>query len=133
MWLLNRYLPIIELISTPWNKIGFALIIAGLCSDGTSLIQFFSAHTTVNPLHPERTEKLVKTGTYRFTRNPMYVGLLLLLTGWGVLLGSLSPFIMLPVFIWVMTIGQIIPEEKILEQKFGQQYLDYKLAVKRWL
>ncbi|RKZ83311.1 MAG: isoprenylcysteine carboxylmethyltransferase family protein, partial [Gammaproteobacteria bacterium] len=84
-------------------------------------------------IHPENTKQLVTTGTYRFTRNPMYVGLLFLLIGWTILLGSLSPILMLPVFIWIITIEQIIPEEKILEQKFGQKYLDYKNAVNRWI
>lgn len=133
MWLLDSYLPIIELISTPWNKLGFLFVIIGLSYDGLSLIQFFRAHTTMNPIHPENTHNLVTTGMYRFTRNPMYIGLLSLLTGWAIWLGSLSPFIMLPIFIVIMTRQQIIPEEKILEQKFGQAYKNYKNEVNRWL
>ncbi|MBL1321213.1 MAG: isoprenylcysteine carboxylmethyltransferase family protein [Methylophaga sp.] len=133
MWLLDHYLPIKELITAPWNNIGLVFVILGLSSDGMSLVQFFRAHTTMNPIHPENTDKLVTTGMYRFTRNPMYVGLVLLLLGWAIFLGSLLPFIMLPIFMVVMTKQQIIPEEHILEHKFGQQYRDYKLAVKRWL
>ena len=132
MWLLDNYLPIIELISTPWNKMGFLFVIIGLSSDGMSLMQFFRAHTTMNPLHPENAEHLVTTGMYRFTRNPMYIGLLSLLIGWALLLGSLSPFIMLPIFMTIMTRQQIIPEERILQQKFGQQYSEYRSSVRRW-
>ena len=130
MWLLDRVLPIIELIHTPWNKLGFLPIIFALFADGMSLMQFFRSHTTVNPMHPEKAATLVTTGMYQITRNPMYVGLLLLLIGWAFLLGSFSPFFMLPVFIVVITSQQITPEEKSLEENFGQQYLDYKKMVK---
>lgn len=133
MWLLDHFFPIINLISEPWNKLGFLPIIFALFTDGMSLLQFFKVHTTINPIHPENTKQLVTTGTYRFTRNPMYVGLLFLLIGWTILLGSLSPIVLLPVFMWIITIEQIIPEEEILEQKFGQKYLDYKNAVNRWI
>ena len=72
-------------------------------------------------------------GLYRFTRNPMYLGMLTWLAGWGIYLGSLSPLIMLPVFIWVLTVQQIIPEETVLAEKFGDDYLAYKQKVRRWL
>ncbi len=62
----------------------------------------------------------------------MYVGLLCWLIGWGILLGSLSPFLMLPVFVWLITTQQIMPEEQILLTKFGDQYQDYMMSVKRW-
>jgi len=133
MWLLEHFFPIINLLSGSWNKLGFLPIIFALTMDGMSLIQFFRKHTTINPIHPENTKVLVTTGTYRFTRNPMYIGLLFLLIGWAVLLGRLSPIFMLPIFIWIITIEQIIPEEKILEQKFGEQYRIYKNSVNRWM
>jgi protein-S-isoprenylcysteine O-methyltransferase Ste14 len=133
MWLLDHFFPIINLISAPWNKLGFLPIIFALFMDGMSLIQFFREHTTINPIHPENTKTLVTTGTYRYTRNPMYAGLLFLLIGWTILLGSLSPVFMLPVFIWIITIEQIIPEEKVLEQKFGEKYRVYKNSVNRWI
>lgn len=133
MWLLDCFLPITDLFQSPWNKLGFLPIIFALLMDGMSLIQFFRVHTMINPIHPENTRQLVVTGTYRYTRNPMYIGLLFLLLGWAILLGSLSPYLMLPMFIWIITIEQIIPEEQILEQKFGNKYRDYKKSVNRWL
>ena len=132
MWFLDEALPVTELVPSPWNKFGFLPIIFALLADGMSLMQFFRVHTTVNPVHPEKTKKLVTTGMYQITRNPMYVGLLLLLIGWAILLGSLSPFLLLPIFILIITTQQIIPEEKNLEEKFGQQYCDYKKSVNRW-
>ncbi|MEE9302341.1 MAG: isoprenylcysteine carboxylmethyltransferase family protein, partial [Thiotrichaceae bacterium] len=76
---------------------------------------------------------LVTSGMYRYTRNPMYVGLAILLTGWAIYLGSASPFLLIPLFVFVLTIQQIKPEEVILEEKFGQEYINYKNSVRRWL
>lgn len=133
MWLLDKYLPIVEFMSTPWNNIGFLFIIGAFILDGLSVLQFFRTHTTINPLHPEKAEKLVMSGSYRYSRNPMYLGLVFVLVGWGLLLGSLAPLFMLLLFILIITTQQIIPEEKVLEKKFGQQYRDYKNRVNRWL
>ena len=132
MWLLDRILPIAELIHSPWNRLGYLAIIVALFTDGTSLLQFLRSHTTMNPIRPEKAQKLVTTGMYRITRNPMYVGLLFLLIGWGILLGSFTPFLLLPVFIILITTQQIIPEERILEEKFGLEYRDYKKSTNRW-
>lgn len=132
MWLLNRYIPIATLFSPPWTKLAYLPIILALLVDIISLIQFFQAHTTFNPMRPDKSESLVTTGMYHFSRNPMYVGLLCWLIGWGILLGSLSPFLMLPVFVWLITTQQIMPEEQILLTKFGDQYQDYMMSVKRW-
>ena len=115
MWLVDRFLPIIEVAFYAWNQFGIIFIVAAVIIDAMSLLQFFRSHTTINPLHPENTEKLVTMGMYQYSRNPMYVGLLLLLTGWAFLLRSFSPFILLPIFMVMMTRQQIIPEEKILE------------------
>lgn len=133
MWLLDRYLPVIDLIKSPWNELGFLIIVIAMFTDGLSVMQFFRVHTSINPIHPEKAKTLVTTGMYRLTRNPMYVGLLLLLSGWAMILGSLSPWVALPLFMFILTIQQIIPEEKILEQKFGQQYKQYKNSVNRWI
>ena len=132
MWLLNRYAPITILFSPPWTQLAYLPIVLALLVDVSSLIQFFQARTTFNPMRPDKSESLVTTGMYRLSRNPMYVGLLCWLIGWGILLGSLSPFLMLPVFVWLITIQQIIPEEQILLTKFGDQYQDYMAAAKRW-
>jgi len=133
MWILDRFIPVIEIIAMPWNRLGILVMFVAMFTDGLSLLQFFRVHTSINPIHPEKSKVLVTTGLYKHTRNPMYLGLFLLLLGWGIFLASVSPFIVLPFFIVVLTVQQIIPEEKILEQKFGQPYKDYKQSVKRWL
>ena len=133
MWLLNQYFPIASFIQSPWNKLGLVLIVSALTMDISSLYLFFKKHTTASPFTPKKASSLVTTGLYKYTRNPMYVGLLVVLTGYAIWLGSLSPFILIPVFYWLITTMQIKPEERILEEKFGQEYLDYKSRVRRWL
>ena len=133
MWLLNQYLPLLRFIESPWNNLGIAIIVMAIISDSSSLFLFFKKRTTVNPMKPSNTQGLVTTGLYKITRNPMYVGLLVILFGYGIWLGSLTPFLILPAFYWLITNMQIKPEERVLEEKFGQEYLDYKSKVKRWL
>ena len=133
MWGLDRILPVADWLAAPYNRIGLLVIAVGLLIDVWSLGQFFHAKTTPNPLQPEKVNKLVVQGMYRFTRNPMYLGMLIWLIGWGIYLGSLSPLIMLPVFVWVLTVQQIVPEEQVLTEKFGADYLAYKQRVRRWL
>ncbi len=133
MWLLNRHLPLADIIQQPWNKIGLGIILIAASSDVWSLLLFLKKHTTPNPMKPENTTGIVTKGLYQYSRNPMYLGLLIILFGFGLWLGSLSPFLLLPAFYWVITEMQIKPEERMLEQKFGNEYLDYKNRIRRWL
>ena len=133
MWSLNHYFPVAHWIANPWNKAGLVLIVMAFSIDLSSLFLFFKKHTTPNPFRPENTTGLVTSGLYKYTRNPMYVGLLIILTGYTVWLGSVTPFFLLPLFFWLITNMQIKPEERILEEKFGQEYLDYKKLVRRWV
>jgi protein-S-isoprenylcysteine O-methyltransferase Ste14 len=98
-----------------------------------SALLFFRSHTTINPLKPDNSKIIVTSGLYQFSRNPMYVSLLIMLFGYALWLGSLSPFLLLPLFFGIITTMQIIPEEQALEKNFGQEYLDYKARVRRWL
>ena len=133
MWFLDKNYPLAEILFAPWNKIGFIIIGLALLLDLSSLFLFFKRKTTPNPFVPKNASKLVTSGLYRYTRNPMYLGLAIVLTGWAIYLGSLSPFLLIPIFIVVLTVQQICPEEEILSEKFGQDYIDYKESVRRWL
>ncbi len=133
MWLLQRYLPVMELIPVEWKGVALLFIAIALVIDLWSLFLFFRARTTFHPLKLDNTSALVTSGMYRLTRNPMYLGLLLLLTGVAIWLGGLTPFLMLPLFVWIISNHQIIHEERILEEKFEQHYLEYKQKVRRWL
>lgn len=105
----------------------------GLAIEFTALIAFFKAKTTINPLTPQNTQHLLTNGLYRFSRNPMYLGLLLLLSGWALYLGNPINMIWLTIFIVVMTWLQIKPEESALKQLFGESYKQYCAHVRRWL
>jgi len=133
MWLLSRYFPVSKLIDAPWNHLGIALVILAGLMDFSSLYLFFKKKTTPNPMKPEFTTGLVTNGMYSISRNPMYLGMLIMLFGFAVYLGQLTPFLVLPAFYLVITEMQIKPEEEILEQKFGKEFLDYKRKVRRWL
>lgn len=125
--------PATDAVSTGQITASLGLALLGLACDLAGLIAFRQAHTTINPLHPERSAVLVTGGIYRLTRNPMYVGLSLLLAAWAVWLGSLWATLMLPLCMAYLTRFQIQPEEAILREKFGTAYVDYCRRVRRWL
>ncbi len=133
MWLLNKYIPVAVLVQAPWNKVGLAIVVIAGTLDLWSLFLFIKQRTTVNPMKPANTSDLVVSGLYKISRNPMYVGMLIMLLGFAVWLGSLTPFLVLPLFYFVITQMQIKPEEKFLLEKFGTQYQTYKESVRRWL
>lgn len=133
MWLLHHYFPVYQWLVEPWNKLGFVLIGVGLCIDLLAVALFWKAKTTVNPLRPDNSQSIVETGLYKYTRNPMYLGMLLVLAGISIWFGSVSVVVGLPLFVVLVTTQQIIPEEQTLTKKFGQSYLDYKHRVRRWL
>jgi protein-S-isoprenylcysteine O-methyltransferase Ste14 len=133
MWLLDHFLPVLVVIVTPWNRLGWGVMAIGALPALTAMTQFVRAKTTINPHHPDKTSTLVTDGIYRWTRNPMYLGLLTLLIGWAIRLGSLSPFLIPPAFVLILTQVQILPEERHLRSRFGNDYDRYCKSVGRWL
>lgn len=121
-------------VSFPAQKL-IAIIVGGigLSIDVISVVAFFKAKTTINPLTPNKTQELVVSGLYRFSRNPMYLGMLLMLIGWTIWLGAPLGAIMIFQFVVIITLLQIKPEETALEAKFGAAYLEYKTRVRRWI
>jgi protein-S-isoprenylcysteine O-methyltransferase Ste14 len=95
--------------------------------------QFWRAHTTINPLRPENATTLVTSGVYAWTRNPMYLGLSVLLLGWAIRLGTLIPLVLAPLFIPLIQLVQVRPEEDALRMRFGRAYAGYCRRVNRWL
>ena len=110
-----------------------ALVVAGLAFDVLGLLAFHASRTTINPLSPQRASALVMGGVYRVTRNPMYVGMGFLLSGWAAYLSALLPFAGPILFVLYITRFQIQPEERVLHQLFGEQYARYTTRVRRWL
>lgn len=95
--------------------------------------QFYTNKTTVNPLKPETATVLVVDGLYRFTRNPMYLGMAFVLLAWGLYLGNPLNLLIFVFYIVYMNYFQIMIEEAALEKCFGADFLDYKFNVRRWL
>lgn len=99
----------------------------------SALLEFRRARTTINPLRPGNASALVRGGVYRFTRNPMYVGLLLLLLGWAVWLAAPWALLGPLAFVLYITRFQIVPEERVLARLFGAEFAEYQARVRRWL
>lgn len=133
MWLISILVPHLALaipgriiMATVVCFIGMALILAGA-------VAFRAAGTTVNPMQPSKTSSIVMRSVYKVSRNPMYVGFLLILFSWALLLSNIFSIAVLPTFVWYMNRFQIIPEEQALLAKFGDEYVAYTKTVRRWL
>jgi protein-S-isoprenylcysteine O-methyltransferase Ste14 len=107
--------------------------VTGFLVEAAAGMRFVQAGTTVNPMRPERSSALVTTGLHAWSRNPMYVGQLLLLAAWALWRGgALSP-LWLVAYAAYVTRFQIIPEERVLSATFGADYGAYRARVRRWL
>lgn len=115
-----------------WGMVAILLVSgASVCLAG--VLSFRRARTTVNPLKPETASSLVIAGIYHYTRNPMYLGMLLLLLSWSVYLASLWALLLVPFYVLYLNRFQIVPEERALFALFGTAYADYMARVRRWL
>jgi len=123
--------PLPFLPSLPSRIIGAILFVGGFSLGFPALRGMLKANTTPNPHHP--TTALVFNETYRITRNPMYLGMLVSYSGLFIFLQNAWFILFLPFLIWLFTAWVIIPEEKYLEGKFGKEYLDFKASVRRWI
>ena len=121
-------------VATGLRHVAVALLItAGVVFDVLGLLAFRASRTTINPLKPERASALVTGGVYQVTRNPMYVGMALLLLAWAVYLSALLPVAGPVIFILYITRFQIQPEERALQGIFGEEFTAYAARVRRWL
>jgi protein-S-isoprenylcysteine O-methyltransferase Ste14 len=123
--------PIMRIFAPPYSYGGAVLLILGIAVSGISAGAFAKAGTPVVPF--ERSTVLVVGGFYRYTRNPMYLGMVTALLGVAMLFGTLSAFLPIPIFVWIIQKHFIEGEERFLEEIFGEQYLAYKGKVRRWL
>jgi protein-S-isoprenylcysteine O-methyltransferase Ste14 len=110
---------------------GGAVILAGVGLAAWSIVWFRRKKTGLKPF--SESTALVLEGPYRFTRNPIYVGFTLLLTGVALALGAVSSLIAVPLYVAIIHFRFILPEEAHMESAFGEQYLELKKRVRRWL
>jgi protein-S-isoprenylcysteine O-methyltransferase Ste14 len=133
MWSVAGVGPRLPLAPGPAVWVVAVLVAAGVGIALAGVVAFRAARTTVNPLRPERTSALVTGGVYRITRNPMYVGMALVLAAWAVRLSAVLPFVGVVAFVGFMTRFQIVPEERVLARLFADEYATYAARVRRWL
>ncbi len=132
-WLINTYLSNNWLLSGANTWIAFSILgIAGIIGI-LGVIEFARKSTTVNPHKPQNTNKLVTSGIYRISRNPMYLALVLALLSMVFYWGNVYLLFPIPLFIWYMNRFQIQPEEEMMTQKFGEEFMEYKKEVRRWI
>jgi len=124
-------LPVQKIVPVPWNMLGIVPLACGIALNLVADGAFRRVQTTVKPF--EASSALVTGGVFGITRNPMYLGYVLILLGVGLILGSLTPSIVLPVFAILMDRVFIRVEERMLARRFGQAWVEYKNNVRRWI
>ena len=133
MWGISLATPLADVPARIRLAATIAIALAGVATAISGVAAFRRAKTTVNPLKPETSSTLVTSGIYRVTRNPMYVGLALVLLAWAVFLSSAWTLLGPLVFALYMNRFQIVPEERVLLGMFGAAYSAYQAKVRRWL
>ena len=133
MWLAAWTTPVLQFEMPARRTIAVCVVVTGVAVAIAGVASFRRARTTVNPLKPESTSSLVVSGVYRVSRNPMYLGMLLALLAWAVLLSNVLAFMVVPAFVLYMNRFQISPEEIVLAKLFGEEYATYRSRVRRWI
>ncbi|MCW9718838.1 methyltransferase family protein [Avibacterium sp. 21-599] len=128
---LVAWLPFGQILRLPWLAVIVALL--AVLIGVMSVTSFKKAKTTISPVNPEKSSSLVTSGIFGISRNPMYLSMALLLTALALVLGSVFAWFFVLGFILYMNRFQIIPEERILAQKFGEVYQAYCQQTRRWL
>ena len=131
MTALHLYVPITVVVPSPLNLAGTLFVVIGLALTLWAAGLFRVYRTPIRPF--EQSTALVTAGVYRITRNPMYLGMVLVLLGVAALLGTVAAFLPIPLFVWQIQRKFVLPEEALLDSLFGQEYLGYKARVRRWL
>lgn len=133
MWLISQSTPLLEVPRNIGMLAAGTLAAAGFAFALAGVLLFRRAKTTIHPTKPQETSALVTSGIYRISRNPMYVGLTLVLLAWAVFLSSGWSLAGVIAFVLYIARFQILPEERVLSAKFGEAYAAYKSRVRRWL
>jgi len=133
MWLVSWAVPVLGFAIPARIIFAIILVVAGVITSIAGVATFARAKTTLNPTKPEASSSLVSWGVYSLTRNPMYLGLLLVLTGWAIFLSNVFPFLFLPAYILYINRFQIAPEERALTSLFEREFVAYQSRVRRWI
>ena len=124
-------LPVYKFVPVPWNILGVVPLACGVALNLVADGAFHQAQTTVKPF--EESMALITTGAFRISRNPMYLGYVLILVGVALIVRSLTPYVVILVFAILMDRVFIRVEEQMLEKQFDQAWLEYAQSVRRWI
>ena len=133
MWLLAEQLAFGRFAFAGQRPLAGLVLLAGLALMAAAAWTMFRARTTVNPLRPERASRLVTSGVFAYSRNPIYLGDALILLALALYFGNWFAFLLLPLFVAFIGRFQIRPEERALQRLFGDDYRTYCARVRRWL
>jgi protein-S-isoprenylcysteine O-methyltransferase Ste14 len=133
MWLVARISPALAVGLPGHLGVACVFVAAGAAVSLAGVAEFRRVRTTVSPLRPEKASVLVTSGVFRWTRNPMYLGLALALFGWAAYLAHPLAALGVPAFVVWMSRWQIPREERALEGLFGEEFARYRARVRRWL
>ncbi len=132
-WLCSEFVPLYKLNIPHQIVAASILFFSGGVVALLGVYAFRKMSTTVDPRYPDKASSLVVIGIYRYSRNPMYLGILLVLLGWALFLGAISGLIIPVVFVVAINQLQIKPEEQALKDKFKDSYISYTKSVRRWI
>jgi protein-S-isoprenylcysteine O-methyltransferase Ste14 len=134
IFLSKDYILILYLHPYLQNTLSILFLVIGFVIILSATKEFKKSKTTVNPMKPETSTSLVTSGIFKYTRNPMYLGLSSILLASCFYFSSLLGIIVyVPFFILYITVFQIIPEEEVMKSLFNDEYLDYCSKVRRWI
>ena len=133
MWLTPAVAGLVQIPYPARVLCAIVLVCIGQSISIAGMVAFRRAKTTVNPIKASLASSLVIQGVYRYTRNPMYVGLLLTLSAWAMFLANPFAVLWVVVYVTYITRYQIIPEERVLTSLFGAEYEAYRGKVRRWI
>ena len=133
-FLINYTKNIFPKIEIKWGDVfGSTIIIFGIIIILSAIVLFKKYKTTITPLKPSKSTKLITDGIYKFSRNPMYLGLSFVLFGISIILNPIGGLFLILIFILYLNLFQIIPEENAMVDLFKDEFLDYRKNVRRWI
>ena len=115
------------------SMLSIGVFISGLMILVSAVSLFKKKETTVNPMSPEKASSLVVDGVFKYTRNPMYLGMSVVLLSISIQFNLMGGLLIVCLFVAYITAFQIIPEEEAMEENFGEEYLSFKKGTRRWI
>jgi len=131
MLLLSWKWPVAQVVTFPWRWIGVGVIAASILFSSSAIVSLRRHKTTVRP--GTESSFLVTSGPFRLSRNPVYLGMALTLLGLAITLGTLTPWMVIPLFVVIIATAVIPLEERMLHDRFGATFDTYRQRVRSWI